>query len=205
MDLLKKVSLFYILANKNKEIYEILSEIDAMDTFQDRQDYLEKNLDRLSSGSSRIIFKFDNIVIKLARNKKGIAQNKTESNIDFESKFINKTIDHSKKYYWIMSKYLEDISVSDFKKIFNFEFKDFCDCFEYALQDISNVKKKKPENFNKISKIKFFNDIVNLANKYKLMPGDLIRISSWKKNNDMPILVDLGLSKNVFENFYDSK
>jgi hypothetical protein len=36
------------------------------------------------------------------------------------------------------------------------------------------------------------------------MPGDLSRISSWKKRDNKPVLVDMGLTKKVFDDYYDS-
>lgn len=56
----------------------------TLPSFNQRIQYCEKYLQRISSGSSRIVYKIDDQkVLKLAKNKKGLAQNETE--IDYSS------------------------------------------------------------------------------------------------------------------------
>jgi hypothetical protein len=43
-----------------------------------------------------------------------------------------------------------------------------------------------------------------IGEKFKLMPGDLARISSWGTKDNQPILIDAGLTKDVFAEFYES-
>ena len=51
----------------------------SLKTFKERIEYCEANLKKIGSGSSRIVYQVDNNkVLKLAKNKKGIAQNETE-------------------------------------------------------------------------------------------------------------------------------
>lgn len=49
-------------------------ELDSMRTFAERKRYCEERLQQIGVGSSRIAYKVDNEkVLKLAKNKKGIA------------------------------------------------------------------------------------------------------------------------------------
>lgn len=48
-------------------------------TFAQMRDYCGTRLEFLGRGSSRIAYKLGNSVIKLARDEKGIAQNKAEA------------------------------------------------------------------------------------------------------------------------------
>lgn len=203
--IIKRAFLFYSLAKEYKELYDILDSAEKLDTYKDRESLLEKKLKRISSGSSRIVYSYNNdIVVKFAKNEKGIAQNKAESNIKIKSKYVNKVIDKSKKYNWITCAYLDDLKEKDFKELIGYSFKDISECFLYSLKKLSDSKYKKPKNFDEISKTSFYKDILNIAEKYKLMPGDLSRISSWKKKNNNPVLVDMGLTKKVYDDYYDS-
>ena len=49
-------------------------------------------------------------ILKLAKNDKGIAQNKAESHPKVKSKYINKILAYSKKYTWIETVYLDKMT-----------------------------------------------------------------------------------------------
>src|SRR6185436_3428910 len=119
MNLIKIVrmaDLYYVLAtNKSEKLPEnsnslsiILKNIENLDTYLARKKYAEKNLKHLSSGSSRIVYKTDdNTIIKMAKNDKGIAQNKVEANPKMKSKFLNNILGHAQNYSWIETCYLD--------------------------------------------------------------------------------------------------
>lgn len=208
--LLRMADIFYILAEKLPEnstnIKTILDNLTSLDNFNSRKKYAEKNLEHLSSGSSRLVYKApDNSVIKLAKNDKGLAQNKAEANPKMKSKFINEIISHDKDYIWIQTHLLKKITVDDFKKMTGLDFHDFGDMISYGLRHVSDSSKDKPSSFDKISKSSFYKEMLRIGKKFKLMPGDLIRISSWGTKNNCPILIDAGLTKDVYDSFYESQ
>lgn len=190
----------------SKELKTILSNLDELKTYQSRKKYAERNLKHLSSGSSRIVYLTSNkTVIKLAKNDKGIAQNKAETNPKMKSKFINKVLGHSKHYVWVEVDYLDKITEKDFKKMTGIEFEDFDKAIRYGLKSVSgNTDKDKPNNFKEVEKSKIYKEMKELGSKFRLMPGDLAKISSWGTKNDAPVLIDAGLTKGVFEEFYES-
>ena len=56
-----------------------LNTFKKLNTFKSRIEYCDKYLQKINSGSGRIVYKIDNDkVLKLAKNIKGIAQNSTE-------------------------------------------------------------------------------------------------------------------------------
>ena len=56
-----------------------IEDFKKLTSFNARVKYCEEKLRRISSGSSRIVYKIDDQkVLKLAKNKKGIAQNNQE-------------------------------------------------------------------------------------------------------------------------------
>jgi hypothetical protein len=212
--LLKLANLFYSIADshskeqlpKNSEdLPKVLKNIESLDTYKARVDYAEKNMDRLSSGSARIAFKTnEDTVIKLAKNDKGIAQNKAEVKASGTSKFINKCIRHAKNMYWVEVEYLDKITEKDFEKLSGIPFKDFGEAISYGLKDIAeNSDKKKPKNFDKVSKTEIYKEIKRVGVDLKLLPGDLERISSWHRKGKQLMLVDAGLTRKVYDDYYD--
>jgi len=210
--LLRKAEMFYLLSmgveelpENSKDLKVVLKNLAELETYQDRKKYAEKNLKHLSSGSSRIVYKApDGTIIKLAKNDKGIAQNKAEANLKMKSKFLNKIIGFSKNYAWIQTHFLEKIQVGDFKEMTGLDFNDFGDSISYGLKNVSGASdKKKPDSFDKISKSDIYKQMCEIGKKFKLMPGDLSRISSWGTKDGCPVLIDAGLTKDVYEDFYE--
>ena len=210
-NLIQKVNQFYKLAtseklpDNSKDLKTILKNLDELETYQARKKYAEKNLKHLSSGSSRIVYlSNDKTIIKLAKNDKGIAQNKAESNPKMKSKFVNKIISKSKNNIWLETHYLDKITEKQFKKMTDIDFEDFGKVMRYALKNITNNSdKKKPAKFDEISKSEIYKELKRLGTQFKLMPGDLAKISSFGAKDGHPILIDAGLTKDIFEEFYD--
>jgi len=209
--LLRKAEMFYLLASESeklpdnsKDLKVVLKNLAKLETYQARKKYAEKNLKHLSSGSARIVYKApDGTIIKLAKNDKGLAQNKAEANPKMKSKFLNEIIDYSKNYVWIQTHFLKKIKVGDFEEMTGLDFNDFGDSISYGLKAISENTHDKPKSFDEVSKSDIYKEMCRIGKKFKLMPGDLKRISSWGTKDDLPILIDAGLTKDVYEDFYE--
>lgn len=193
-------SLFYSIA-KSEFFFKELEN----DSYNARKEYAEKHLKHLSSGSSRIVYLTkENTVIKLAKNNKGIAQNKAEANPKMTSKFLNKIIKYADNFAWIETHYLEKITEKEFEKLTDLNFKEFGDAISYGLRDVSsNSDQEKPDNFDTIKKSEIFKEIEKLGKEFHLLPGDMSRISSWGKKDNVPVLIDAGLTRKVYDKYYD--
>lgn len=210
--LLKLANYFYLLARgeklpeNSKNLSDILSNIDRLETYSARKEYAEENLEHLSSGSSRIVYLSPNkTIIKLAANDKGIAQNKVECNPKMKSKVLNKIISNSKDFNWLETHFLEKITEKEFEKMTGISFKDFDKAISYGLKSISENKEvKKPENFDEVEKTDIYKELKRLGETFDLLPGDIGRISSWGCKDNLPVLIDAGLNKQVYDDFYDS-
>jgi len=211
--IIKFADIFYSLASEteplppnSKDLKTILKNIENLETYNARKKYAEKNLKHLSSGSSRIAYlTLKKTVIKLAKNDKGIAQNKAEAaNIKVKSKYLNKVLKYSKKYSWIEMPFLKKLTEKKFKKMTGLNFDDFGDSIRYGLRDISSSKTKKPDNFEEVEKSEIFKEFLRIGKEAKLMGGDLARISNIGEIGDHPIIIDSGLTKKVFEEFYET-
>jgi uncharacterized protein YpmB len=210
--LLKLAETFYALAaetdslpKNSNQIKTILSNIEKLETYAARKKYAEKNLKHLSSGSARIVYLTpEKTVVKLAKNDKGIAQNKAEASIDISSKYLNKVLSSAKNNSWIEVSYLDKISDKEFKKMTGIDFEDFGECIRYGLKSVTHHSKDKPSNFDKVSESEIFQQMKKIGKKYNLMPGDIARISSWGAKDNNPVLIDAGLTKEVFDDYYAS-
>jgi len=210
--LLRLANYFYSLATaeelpaNSKDLDTVLENLENLENYSSRKEYAEKNLKHLSSGSSRIVYLTpDDTIIKLAKNEKGIAQNKAECNPKMKSKFLNKVIGHAKDYSWMRTEYLEKITAKEFEKMTGLNFDDFSEAISYGLKNVSgNTDREKPENFAKVEKSEIYKELKKIGDEFELMPGDLGRISSWGTREGRPILIDAGLTKDVYAKYYDS-
>ncbi len=201
--LTRKVNLYYritVLANTAS----VLQKLDELETYNARKEYAEDHLEHLSSGSSRLVYLTDdNTVVKLAKNDKGVEQNKVESR-PMNSRFINKIISKSPNCIWIETQYLKKITVDEFKKMAGVDFSNFCDIILYMLKDVADIEATKPKTFDEFKDCEILQEMKRLGEKYKLMPGDMVRISSWgKTKDDQLVLMDAGLNRHLYDSLYE--
>lgn len=209
--LLRFANIFYSLASSEElpadssDLGTILSNLQKLDTYSARKEYAEKNLEHLSSGSSRIVYLTPaKTIVKLAKNDKGIAQNKAEANPEMKSKFLNKILRHADNYAWIETQYLDKITGKQFEEMTHIPFSDFEEAIRYGLKNVSENKDiTKPENFDEVAKSEIYKEMKRVGERFRLMPGDLARISSWGTKDGRPVLIDAGLTAQVFADFYE--
>lgn len=134
----------------------------------------------IGSGSSRIVFDLGNrYVIKVAKNKAGIAQNKSEYNISryVDSGLFAKVLKVSNDYNFLIMEKADKIwSMSEVWKHFNVGGKNGL----FHLKEIQDVN-----------------------NKFDLMLADLNRKSSWGIINGKPVIIDYGFTSEVRQRFYN--
>jgi hypothetical protein len=209
--LLRFANMFYSLAagedlpEDSSDLKTILKNIENLETYAARKKYAEKNLSHLSSGSSRIVYlTSDKTIVKLAKNDKGLAQNKVESNPEMKSKYLNKIISRAQNDVWLETHFLEKITEKQFESMTDIRFDDFGDSIRYGLKKISiNSDVDKPENFDEVSKSDIYKEIKEIGEKFKLLPGDIARISSWGEKDGQPVLIDAGLTRDIFDEYYE--
>jgi hypothetical protein len=210
--LLRLASLFYAMASEQEELPSnsdnlktVLSNLEKLETYAARKKYAEANLKHLSSGSARIVYLTPSkTIIKLAKNDKGLAQNEAESNPKMKSKYLNPIISCAKNHAWCETHFLDKITVKDFEEMTGLEFDDFGDSIRYGLRNVSgNTDKEKPEHFDEVAKSDIYREMKDIGEKFKLLPGDMARISSWGTKDGKPILIDAGLTRDIFDQYYE--
>lgn len=210
--LLRLANLFYALATEGEELppnsdnlRTVLSNLEKLETHAARKKYAEANLKHLSSGSSRIVYLTPSkTIVKLAKNDKGLAQNKAEGNPNMKSKYLNKVLSCAKNYVWCEVPFLDKITVKDFEEMTGLNFDDFGESIRYGLRNVSgNTDKDKPEHFDEVAKSDIYREMKDIGEKFKLLPGDMARISSWGTKDGKPILIDAGLTRDIFDEYYE--
>lgn len=193
------------LPPKSEDFNTILSNLSKLDTYKARVDYAEECLEHLSSGSSRVIYKMDDNVLKLGKNDRGVAQNKVEANPKMKSKYINPTSKADKDGVWKISPYLDKITEKEFEELVGFSFKDFGEVLAHETRDKDDTSSKpKIKDYEKIAKSDIVKELKRLCNDFDLLSGDLVRISSWGVKDKTPTLLDSGLNDEVFDQYYDT-
>lgn len=188
----------------------------SLTSFNARIRYCETFLQRISSGSSRIVYKIDeNTVLKLAKNQKGIAQNEVEGQHDCYRDNMNmfaKIYDTDENYLWIEMQLAKKARVSDFKRLTGYDFNTVCYWIDYCKPDRyrnSNPLKTffdSPEFEENWDEYGLLAELQEYIGNYDVPIGDLKRISSWGVVNgeygEELVLIDYGLTNDVFNNYY---
>ena len=133
----------------------------------------------IGSGSGREVFDMENgYVIKVAKNKAGIAQNKAEYKISFNdnSDLFAKAIEISNDYNLLIMEKADPIN-------------NILVIWKY---------------FNVRSKRELFNskELQNIKREYNLLLGDFARKSSWGMINGRPVIIDYGFTREVKNRYY---
>lgn len=192
-----------------------LETLKGIKSFKGRVDYCRKFLKRLGSGSSRIVFDYnDQYVIKLAKNRKGLAQNESENMIyddyfDLLAEIVDKDTYSNHILYIVMEK-AKPIKETEFEQLTEIDINDLWvvrrnskndnDFFDMAYNDLVFEKGKE---FNQ-----YLDDLQELhfGMGATLELADILHISSYGKvkrnGHDTVVLVDYGLTKDVWRTHY---
>ncbi len=194
-----------------------VEEFRNLKSFNQRVKYCETNLTRISSGSSRIAYKIDvTKVLKLAKNKKGLAQNEVEisnSQDYMMDDIVAEVFNYDENNLWLEMELARKVTPKLFYDIVGIPFTDFADGVEYIrwYLDTNNYRRynqKKPNNYELMWETDFVVKIFEMMNSYMQLKsyGDLKAMSSYgivKRNGvDTIVLVDYGINDEVYRNFY---
>lgn len=188
-----------------------MEEFKKLNSFSKRIKYCEENLERINSGSSRIVYKIDDEkVLKLAKNAKGLAQNDVEirnSQDYYISSLLADIFEYDENDLWLEMEYCKKLTFGRFKEITGVSFKDFKYILNYANQESSNrrsyIRYSKPDIYDDLEDYEFVYSMVDYIQNYDVLIGDLLRISSYgeDKHNNV-VIIDYGLDNDVYKTHY---
>lgn len=181
----------------------ILKEISSKKSFDDRVAIAEEHFEKLGEGSARTIFKInDKLVLKVAHNDKGIVQNLAEMKPQMQRPCTNHVVAADVKGKWILVRFTKNITKEEFKKRVGFKFDDFTESLFYKFNNESD-NWPPPKAYDEIKKSELFKCIVDLIADCDLQIGDIDKPDSWGELDGKIILRDYGLTREVFNEYYD--
>jgi hypothetical protein len=201
-----------------------MDEFKKLTSFAQRVKYCNEKLQRISSGSARIVYKiYDEKVLKLAKNRKGIAQNEVEAG-DYYLRQIGcfaNIYDFDDNYLWIEMQLARKVKKSDFKRLTGYDFDTMCAWIRYNANRYNRYINCSPEyqkffeseewlNFIEDNYDSIFYQISDYLGNYQVNSiGDLMRFSSWgvvKEDGEEKLcIIDFGLNDDVYDNYYKPK
>ena len=192
----------------------------SLKSFKERIKYCNDTLIRLASGSSRIAYKVDDDkVLKLAKNRKGIAQNSVENDRFVQQSYgdiVAKVFDVDENDLWLEMELAKKLTPDRFKQLLGFSIKSL-DYYLVAwniehdgLKGYSTPEyfrsKIPPEELSVINESEFINQLTDLLGNMKMPVGDFGRLSSYgeciRNGKSTVVIIDMGLSKQVAADFY---
>jgi len=193
-----------------------LNKFKEIKTHTGKIEYAEQYLGKpLGQGSSRIVYKVDDTkVLKLARNKKGLAQNSAETDWhQFNIPILAKIFDFDDNDLWVEMELARKAKLSDFKKILNVNFKLLMSYLTYKENLIKRGKKLAElysyipqEQIDYLDEIEEISDLVEFMVDSNSPVGDLSKLNSWgvvkRDGQEKLVLVDYGLTEETYKCYY---
>lgn len=190
----------------------------SLPSFNARVKYCNEKLQRISSGTARIVYKIDNEkVLKLAKNRKGIAQNETEGG-DYYLQQIGcfaKIYDIDENYLWIEMQLARKVKKSDFKRLTGYDWDVMRNWILYCVNGYNGMigydkeyeQIFRSEEWEENYEYSIFSEIEEYLGNYQIKGwGDLLRFSSWgvvtEDGEERLVIIDYGLSNDVLNNYY---
>lgn len=186
----------------------------TLKSFRQRVAYCQENLQRISSGSSRIVYKIDDEkVLKLAKNQKGITQNNVEIEYsqygDLED-IVAKVFDSDENGLWVEMQLARKVTPSIFRNVTGFDFNDYSKVIHNHYMDASGKGGPKntvsPQLTDRMWNTEWSYEILNFIGNYGIPAGDLMRLSTYglvKLNGkDHIVIIDYGLTNDVYASYY---
>lgn len=164
-----------------------------LNKFKERKDFTNKKFTLIGKGSARLVYDINNeYVLKLAKNNKGIAQNKVEINISKSNKYndiIAKVVEFNDNGNYLIQQKAKSISDDRFEELTGLQYQGFL----YYLRF-----NKEWSGENRV----LFDTVSSLIDEFDLDRFDVASESSWGEINGRVVLIDYGLDKNVAKKHY---
>jgi len=186
-------------------------------SFAKRVKYAQERAAKLGTGSSRIAFEipYENrpTVLKIAKNKKGIAQNEYEAQM-FDDYYVTNMgitipmIDYDEENdppTWIHVEKAEKMKPTQFKQFFNgLQPNEMIHLVKYMTGKWNiRVDDETKEKYNEIYESnETISNLVEIVGNYDIEPGDFERLANWGIYKNQPVIIDIGASSAVIKQHY---
>lgn len=186
-------------------------------SFASQLRYATERAKKAGTGSSRVAFDIQYqgrvTVLKIAKNKKGLAQNEFESQMleDYYYKGLGLAIplidydEENDPPRWIHMEKAEKMKPNQWKQFFggisHYEMPRLIDHF--TGQKRLSLSPQSEEKYNQYYEDNdYFNALVDIAGNYGMPSGDFGRLSNWGVYQGKPVIIDIGHSQEVISKHY---
>lgn len=197
-----------------------MEEFKRIKSFKGRLEYCAARLPKLGRGSSRAVFKIDDEkCLKLAVNRKGLAQNEVEAEPDYileQIGLVARIYDYDENFLWVEMQLARRATKNDFKRLTPYDFETMCEFITYNYGRYSNRHVRVEPEYKKLFDSPDFYDTMYdtvfyamydyLGNYQPKIVGDLQKLSSWgvvkQGGQEQLVLIDFGLNEDVYNKYY---
>lgn len=185
----------------------------TLSKFAERVRYCDQHLKKISSGSARIVYLVDDkMVLKLAKNQKGIAQCETEIQWGGDSYFdeiLARTIEYHPDGLWVEMELARKVKKSDFQRFEDINFDEFG---KYLKNFELENNGKRPfygitdAHKEILNENQFTQTICEFMLNTDSPAGDLMRLNSYgivnRNGEDIIVIIDFGLTNDIYNEYY---
>ena len=194
-------------------------EFEKINSFAGKLRYANTHLAKIATGSGRAVFKIDDQkVLKIAKNKKGLAQNSVEAERFIQQyDIVARTFDRGDEVqgigpFWVEMELAKKVGKKRFAELTKITIDDLY----WYLQERRQAQRK-PNYISSIPAAKeaeldnneFVMDLMSLVGDYDMGTGDLSRLSTYgevlRDGQPKIVLVDFGLTNQVWDDYYKVK
>jgi hypothetical protein len=188
-----------------------MEEFNKIGSYARKLRYANAHLTRLASGSGRTVFKVDEQkVLKIAKNRKGLAQNSVEAEGYLQNyDIVAKVFETDQNDIWIEMELAKKVSKSRFAALTGVTIEQVDRCVRYTTyinKGHPSVAADKAAVEDLLANNEFIIDLVSLNADYDMATGDQGRLSTYgevlRDGKPRIVLVDFGLTNQVYNDFY---
>jgi hypothetical protein len=185
-------------------------------SFAEQLRYATARAQKVGTGSSRVAFAIDydgrKTVLKIAKNKKGVAQNDYESQMlgDRYVEALNITIpiidydEQNDPPRWIHTEFADKMKPTQFKKFFGVHYSNITRIVGHLSGRYPvSMDPEQEERYQQLYEDNdYIDSLVDLAGNYDIGIGDFSNLSNWGIYKGEPVIIDIGLSSEIYDLHY---
>lgn len=185
--------------------------LEGLGSFEKRIAYVDSHLKRIGAGSSRITYAVDeDKVLKVAKNRKGLAQNQEEIRIGSYPDVpdvLAKVFESSDDYTFLEMERGETVSRSDFLRLTGVSIDSLAAYLRYFGLSVlcqGGERPSRPENADELEDNEFVQELCDLGGSWDFkLPGDFDRLSTYgrvvRDGQETIAVIDFGFHGDVVD------
>lgn len=190
-----------------------MEEFKNIRSFAGRVAYCRKHLARIAEGSSRMVFRIDDEkVLKLAKNRKGLSQNKAEADMGYNEYYftcIARVFEYDDDYMFVEMELANKCSKQDFLRITGYDFETFVKFLRSEFNETQHEEFSEEFIEDAYENNSIMCEISEFVRTYKLPIGDIYRLEHYgvvkRKGEEYVVLIDYGLTQDVWNKHYQKQ